>query len=246
MNETIEKLTAQHRDALAALASRFGYQFRALPLLQRAMIHSSYAFEQGGGPTIDNERLEYLGDAVLDLAVGHLLYATYPEMREGELTRLRAALVNESHLAVMAREFDLGPHLLLGRGEEGSAGREKPSILSSAYEAVIGAVYEDGGFAAAMACARRHFTLWLETRRQNLLQADAKSALQELLQERYAEAPVYVLDEAAGPDHAKQFTVSVRFRGQVLGSGIARSKKEAEQQAAAAALQDRARLDTLT
>jgi ribonuclease-3 len=245
MNEIIEKLTAQHRDPLAALAGRFGHAFRVLPLLQRAMIHSSYAFEQGSGSAIDNERLEFLGDAVLDLAVGHLLYATYPEMREGELTRLRAALVNESHLAVMAREFDLGAHLLLGRGEEGSAGREKPSILSSAYEAVIGAIYEDGGFAAAMECARRHFTPWLETRRQNLLQADAKSALQELLQERYAEAPVYVLDEAAGPDHAKQFTVSVRFRKQVLGSGIARSKKEAEQQAAAAALQDRAALDAL-
>ncbi|MEW6593697.1 MAG: ribonuclease III [Thermodesulfobacteriota bacterium] len=245
MNETIEKLTAQHRDALAALAGRFGYAFRALPLLQRAMIHSSYAFEQGSGAAIDNERLEYLGDAVLDLAVGHLLYATYPEMREGELTRLRAALVNESHLAVMAREFDLGAHLLLGRGEEASAGREKPSILSSAYEAVIGAIYEDGGFAAAMECVRNHFTPWLETRRQSLLQADAKSALQELLQERYAEAPLYVLDEAAGPDHAKQFTVSVRFRDQVLGRGTAKNKKEAEQQAAAVALQDRARLDTL-
>lgn len=245
MNETLEKLTAQHRNQLAALAERFGYPFRALALLQRAMIHSSYAFEQGSGAAIDNERLEFLGDAVLDLAVGHLLYATYPEMREGELTRLRAALVNESHLAVMARQFDLGAHLLLGRGEEASAGREKPSILSSAYEAILGAIYEDGGFEAAMACVRSHFTPWLEARHQQLLQADAKSTLQEVLQERYAEAPVYVLDEAAGPDHAKQFTVSVRFRGQVLGSGTARSKKEAEQQAAAVALQDRARLDSL-
>ena len=245
MNEILEKLTAQHRDALAALAGRFGHAFQVLPLLQRAMIHSSYAFEQGSGSAIDNERLEYLGDAVLDLAVGHLLYATYPEMREGELTRLRAALVNESPLAVMVREFDVCAHLLLGRGEEGSAGREKPSILSSAYEAVIGAIYEDGGFEAAMACARSHFTPWLATRHRQLLQADAKSTLQEVLQERYSEAPVYVLDDSSGPDHAKQFTVSVRFRDQVLGSGTARSKKEAEQQAAAAALQDRARLDAL-
>ena len=245
MSETIEKLTAQHRDALAALEARFGYAFRVPQELQQALIHSSYAFEQGGGAAIDNERLEFLGDAVLDLTVGHLLYSRYPEMREGELTRLRAALVNEGHLAVMARELGLGDHLLLGRGEEASAGREKPSILSCAYEAVVGAIYEDGGFDAAMAVIRHHFTPWLETRRQHLLQADAKSALQELLQERHGEAPSYLVEQEEGPDHAKRFTVSVRFRGRVLGSGTARSKKEAEQQAAAAALQDRAALDAL-
>jgi ribonuclease-3 len=245
MNETIDNLAVQHREQLAVLAARFGYVFRTPALLQQALIHSSYAFEQGGGADIDNERLEFLGDAVLALAVGHLLYTSYPAMREGELTRLRAALVNEGHLAVMARELGLGEHLLLGRGEEGSAGREKPSILSCAHEAVVGAIYEDGGFDAAMAVIRHHFSPWLETRRQNLLQADAKSGLQELLQERYGEAPVYAVDSESGPDHAKRFTVSVRFRGQVLGSGTARSKKEAEQRAAAAALEDHAALDTI-
>lgn len=245
MNETIDNLTAQHREQLAVLEARFGYAFRALQQLQQALIHSSYAFEQGGGAGIDNERLEFLGDAVLDLAVGHLLYSRYPEMREGELTRLRAALVNEGHLAVMARELGLGEHLLLGRGEEVSAGREKPSILSSAYEAVVGAIYEDGGFVAAMEVISRHFTPWLETRRQHLLQVDAKSTLQEVLQEHYGEAPSYLVDQEEGPDHAKRFTVSVRFRDRVLGSGTARSKKEAEQRAAAVALQDRAALDAL-
>ena len=232
----LEVLTTQHRPALSALEARLGYRFDRPALLQQALIHSSYAFEQGSGLGVNNERLEFLGDAVLDLAVGAALYAAYPEMKEGELTRLRAALVNEGHLALMARDLELGGHLLLGRGEEASGGCEKPSILSCAYEAVVGAIFEDSDFAAAMAFVRHHFSPCFEERRRNMLQVDAKSGLQELLQERFGEAPTYVVDKEEGPDHDKRFSISVRFRGQTLGAGTARSKKEAEQQAAAAAL----------
>ncbi len=226
----------EEQAGLRELEARLGYRFTERPLLGKALIHSSYAFEQGREPKQNNETLEFLGDAVLDLAVGHALYRRYPEMREGELTRLRAALVNERHLALMAKEVGLGYHLLLGKGEEASRGREKASILSCAYEAVVGAIFLDGGYPAASRFVEDHFSSWFVQEQQALLLADAKSSLQELLQERFGEAPRYVLESADGPDHDKTFHVAVRFREEVLGRGSARSKKEAEQLAAAAAL----------
>ncbi|MGV1099763.1 ribonuclease III [Thiovibrio sp. JS02] len=230
--------TPENQEGLRRLSARLGYHFKDLTLLATALIHTSHAFEQGREPKKDNETLEFLGDAVLDLAVGHALYRHYPEMREGDLTRLRAALVNERHLAEMARAVELGAHLLLGKGEEASRGREKASILSCAYEAVVGAIFLDGGYPAATAFVEQHFIPWFARRQQTMFLADAKSSLQELLQERFGETPRYALEGAEGPDHDKVFHVTVRFRDEVLGHGSARSKKEAEQLAAAAALQN--------
>lgn len=221
---------------LHLLEQNLGYQFRDRAHLQKAMIHSSHAFEQGRQAHKDNETMEFLGDAVLDLTVGHALFRHFSEMREGDLTRLRAALVNERHLARMARDLDLGRYLLLGKGEEVNLGREKPSILSCAFEALAGAIFLDGGYDAAAGFVERHFLPWFEDRQQSMFQADAKSSLQELLQEQFSEGPCYVLDGEEGPDHNKTFHISVRFREETLGRGSARSKKEAEQEAAAMAL----------
>lgn len=235
---TANTLSPTSQPDLHLLEEKLGYQFRDRAHLHKAMIHSSHAFEQGRQMQKDNETLEFLGDAVLDLTVGYALFRHFPEMREGDLTRLRAALVNERHLARMAKDLELGQYLLLGKGEEANQGREKPSILSCAYEAVAGAIFLDGGYAAAAEFAERHFTPWFEDRQQAMFLADAKSSLQELLQERFNEGPRYVLDGDEGPDHNKTFHVSVRFREEILGQGSARSKKEAEQEAAAMALKN--------
>lgn len=144
----LDALVIKNQEELTSFEKKIDYSFADISLLQEAFIHSSYAFEQGNDLRRDNETLEFLGDAVLDLTVGHALYLHYPEMKEGELTQLRAALVNESHLARMAREIDIGPYLLLGRGEDHSQGRQKSSILSCAFEAVMGAIFMDGGYLA--------------------------------------------------------------------------------------------------
>ncbi|MBW1636316.1 MAG: ribonuclease III [Deltaproteobacteria bacterium] len=204
--------------------------------MQKALVHSSYAFEQARTGQ-DNQTLEFLGDAVLDLVVGHIVYRKYPEMREGELTRLRSALVNETHLANMAREIELGNFLFLGKGEDASNGRNKSSILSCGYEAVIGAVFEDTGYRTVREIIEKFFIPAIEEKKEELLIADAKSRLQEALQDRYNEGPLYVVEAEEGPSHQKLFTIAACFHGAVLGTGQAGSKKEAEQRAAAAALQ---------
>lgn len=234
--DSLEAITIENNKLLGELEDRLGYVFSVQQNLQLALIHRSFSFENEGMVDIDNERLEFLGDAVLDLAISKMLYRKYSEMREGEMTRLRAMLVKESHLAELAESLELGKYLFLGKGEDASHGREKPSILSSTYEAVIGAVFNDRGFTAVAAIIDDHFGDRLETQRQGLKMADAKSRLQELTQQRYGEAPEYVLEKEKGPDHRKEFTVSVRFRGVVLATGQARNKKEAEQRSAAEAL----------
>ena len=231
----IETLVQRNKEDLAGLERLLGYRFTDLRLLQKALIHSSFAFEQA---QIDknNEILEFLGDAVLDLVIGHMLCKHFPEMQEGELTRLRSSLVNESHLAAMARELNLGSYLCLGKGEDSSNGRKKSSILSCAYEAVIGAIFEDSDYETVEATIVRAFVPGMEAKKEELLMADAKSRLQEALQERFNEAPSYRIDLEEGPSHEKVFTVSVIFKGDALGSGTGSSKKEAEQRAASATL----------
>ncbi|WP_457573328.1 ribonuclease III [Desulfolithobacter sp.] len=235
MAATLETLVQDNEEQLRELESVIGYQFKDISLLQLSLIHSSFAFERLGSG-LHNETQEFLGDAVLDLTVGYILFKRFPEMREGKLTRIRSALVNESGLAGMARKIDLGKYLLLGKGEDASRGREKPSILSCAFEAVVGALFLDGGYDAALKFVQRTFGPLIDEGRDRLMLADAKSSLQEKLQEKYNEGPQYVLEEEEGPAHARIFTVSVRFRDEVLGTGRASSKKEAEQQAARAAL----------
>lgn len=231
----IDSLVRRNKDGLAGLEQLLGYRFTDLLLLQKALIHSSFAFEQA---QIDknNEILEFLGDAVLDLVIGHTLCKHYPEMREGELTRLRSSLVNETHLALMARELALGDYLCLGKGEDASNGRNKSSILSCAYEALIGAIFEDSDYVTVAAIICRFFVPAMAAKKEELLMADAKSRLQEALQEKFNEAPSYRIDQEEGPSHQKVFTVSVLFRGEPLGNGTGGSKKEAEQRAATATL----------
>ena len=235
MGTSLETLAQDNQEQLAALQERIGYRFRDVRLLQQALIHSSFAFERMKSPR-HNETLEFLGDAVLDLALGHLLFTRFPEMREGKLSKIRASLVNETGLAEMARAIGLGGHMLLGHGEHSSGGEEKSSILSCAYEAMLGALFLDGDFDEAQAFVRRWFEPLIERPHIELLATDAKSGLQEVLQEQYNEGPSYVLEEETGPAHARVFTVSVRFRDETMGTGTASSKKEAEQRAARAAL----------
>ena len=234
--ELLSSLTNKYLDELNELEGLLGYSFKEPALLLLALIHRSFAFENDASCDNDNERLEFLGDAVLDLVVGYALFEHSTEMREGEMTRLRAMLVNESHLAEMAEKIHLGKYILLGKGEEASSGSSKPSILSSTYEAVVGAIFHDGGYEAARLFVEKHFIPVLDAQRARMHLADAKSRLQELTQERYNEAPVYVLEREEGPDHRKTFTVAVQFRGLVLARGKAGNKKEAEQKSAAEAL----------
>jgi ribonuclease-3 len=236
MAQDIESLVRANKQELAELEKAVGYRFTDLRLLQNAVVHSSYAFEQGL-VVGSNERLEYLGDAVLDLVVGHLLFKRYPRLQEGELSKLRASLVNEQHLAKMAREIDLGRYLALGKGEDSSQGRSKSSILSCAYEAVLGAMFEDGGYTAVVEVVGRLFATEIDGKKEELLIGDAKSRLQEVLQEKYNQAPTYRIEAEDGPSHQRQFTAAVCFQERVLGTGQASSKKEAEQRAAAAALE---------
>lgn len=235
MGTTLEALLQTRKEQLAELQDKLGYAFKEVGLLQLALIHSSFAFER-----LDcgrhNETLEFLGDAVLDMAVGHLLFVRFPNLREGKLTRIRAALVNEASLAELARSLHLDRHLLLGRGEESTSGREKASILCGTYEALIGAMFLDSSYEIVHDHVRRSFSPLIDRQGEQLTSADAKSRLQEQLQEMHNEGPQYVLDGEDGPAHARMFAVSVQFRSQTLGSGRASSKKEAEQRAAAAAL----------
>ena len=233
--KTIQQLTYDNKNRLQDLELLLGYEFADTVLLQQSLIHSSFGFERiQAGP--NNETLEFLGDAVLDLAVSTILFKTYPGVTEGDLTKMRAGLVKESSLAEMARTITLGDFLMLGKGEDASNGREKASILASAFEALVGAIYLDRGYESAFQFISSHFVSLLPAKKEGMLVDDAKSHLQEKLQEQFNQAPMYHLDEEDGPAHAKKFTVSARFMDEVLGVGSGSSKKVAEQRAAEAAL----------
>lgn len=201
-------------------------------ILARALTHRSYAYEKGGLPT--NERLEFLGDSVLGLVVTDTLFHKHPDLPEGQLAKLRAAVVNMRALAEVARGLDVGRYIRLGRGEEGTGGRDKSSILADTLEAIIGAVYLDKGMAEAAALVHRLFDP-LITRASGLgAGLDWKTSLQELTASEGLGVPEYQVEES-GPDHQKSFQAVVRVAGETYGSGEGRSKKEAEQQAAEAA-----------
>ncbi len=221
--------------SLRSLARRLGCRFTDLSLLDRALRHSSYTYEQPeAGPS--NEQLEFLGDAVLSLTVSNLLMEVFPQASEGELSRRRAALVNARQLAEVARGLNLGNYLLVGRGEARQAGHEKPSLLADALEAVLAAVYLDGGFPKAQRLVSRWFAPIL-ARQGPLTWQDPKTALQELTQARHKQSPTYHLLEETGPSHARRFKVELRLGDTPLAQGEGPSKKQAEQQAAGAALE---------
>jgi ribonuclease-3 len=203
-------------------------------LLQRALTHRSYAYENGGLPT--NERLEFLGDSVLGVVVTEALFRTHPDLSEGRLAKLRAAVVNARALADVARTLGLGEHILLGRGEESTGGRDKSSILSDAVEALIGAVYIDRGFETAGEVVHRLFDPMMATAAALGAGLDWKTSLQELSADLGLGVPEYLIEDA-GPDHEKTFTARVRVGDEIYGHGTGRSKKEAEQQAAETAWQ---------
>ncbi len=207
--------------------------FRNPGLLETALVHPSFCQEQD--QVEHNQRLEFLGDAVLDFVVAEYLYNNYPDYAEGELTRIRASLVCERGLYDLARRIDLGRYLILGRGEEKSGGRQRRSILADAVEAVLGAIYLDQGLEAARAFVMRHFAEDIEEAAHSDCQ-DYKSRLQETVQAHYRDNVQYRVISEEGPPHDKRFEIGVFFRERMLGSGIGRSKKEAEQKAAQQAL----------
>ena len=219
----------------SSLESLLGYTFQNSYLPQQALTHKSFSNEQNEA-TLHNERLEFLGDAVLELAISDWVYTRYPDIPEGGLTRIRSEVVCETGLAEVARQLTLGERLRLGKGEEKSGGREKPSLLSDALEALLGAVYCDGGFDAACRVVEKIFVPLVETTARSRYGTDYKTCLQERLQAGYGRLPEYALTNVSGPDHERVFSMEVRFDGKLLGSGCGPSKKRAEQQAAAAAL----------
>jgi ribonuclease III len=225
-------LLPERRQELENLAQRLGYHFENFRLLDQALRHSSYAHENlETGPS--NERLEFLGDAVLDLTVSTLLLTRFPQGSEGDLSRARAALVNAKQLAGLALNLGLGAYLLIGRTEERQEGRNKPSLLADALEAVLAAVFLDGGLAAVTGLTERWFSSLLETA---LPGQDFKTSLQELTQARYKALPSYHLVAESGPGHAKHFQVEVRLNEVSLAQGEGCTKKEAAQRAARLAL----------
>jgi ribonuclease III len=198
-------------------------------LLDRALTHRSWAYEHGGLPT--NERLEFLGDSVLGVVVTEHLFRAHPDLSEGRLAKLRAAVVNARALAGVAREIRLGQHIKLGRGEESTGGRDKASILSDTVEALIGAIHLSGGIEVAAEVVHMLFDPLMEEAASMGAGLDWKTSLQELSAERALGVPEYVIEDD-GPDHAKTFTAQVRVGGNLYGHGVGRSKKEAEQLAA--------------
>lgn len=217
------------------LESRLGYKFNDQTLLFRAITHSSYANENKdvGG---DNEKLEFLGDSVLGLVITHLVMEEFPHSSEGKLSQLRTSIINEEALARISREIDFGQYILLGKGEESSQGREKKSILADCLEAVLGAIYLDGGFGEVFNLVKTYFYPLIQEIKMNGFKKDYKSELQKYMQNMFREAPKYLLNNEIGPEHDKIFDVEVFFRNNVLARGVGKSKKEAEQKAAEEAL----------
>lgn len=216
-------------------AAEVGLYFHDPRLLIRALTHRSYLNENPGALE-DNERLEFLGDAVLDFLIGEWLYHHYPEMQEGELTRLRAALVCGERLAEVARQLNLGAALLLGRGEAANGGRQRPTTLAGAFEALMGALYLDQGLEAVRAFVLPLFEPLAETILETHADEDPKSRLQEWAQAQGLPAPTYHTVRIEGPDHDRRFEVEVRIQGQVYGRGEGSSKRQATKAAAADAL----------
>ena len=221
---------------METLEARIGYTFHDRRLLQNALMHSSYANENRARGCTSNERLEFLGDSVLGMVTAMRLYRLYPDMPEGKLSRLRAELVCEQSLHAVALELGLGSYIRLGHGEARNGGRERPSILADAVEAIIAAIYLDGGLESAQRFILDHILTGLAEGQMPHV-ADYKTDLQERVQRKPGQALEYTLLSESGPDHNKSFTMNVLLNGSEIGRGTGRTKKEAEQSAAKSALE---------
>jgi len=230
-------ISREEKKLLKQFEKNLGYGFKKREHLKRALTHKSYANEQHMPSTEHNERYEYLGDAVLELTVSHILMEHFPTHPEGELSKLRAAVVNESELAKMARSMDLGDYLFLGKGEDRTGGRDKPSLLSDAYEAVLGAIYLDRGFDKVNSVVKKHFIKILKEVGGVGFVKDYKTRLQEIAQGRFKIMPKYKIANSTGPDHKKIFEVNLYIKDELVGIGKGASKKAAEQDAARQALE---------
>ena len=224
--------------SLKELEGRLGHQFNEIEWLDKALTHRSFINETDSSEKQSNEVLEFLGDAVLNLAVSHLLLQKFPGAREGTLSMWRAHLVKQNSLALLASELRLEEHLLLGKGERLNGGMKKSSILANAYEALFGAIFMDSGFHAALEIIQNHFEPYLQTKTPSVLFNDFKSLLQIHYQQSYGLSPQYQVLKESGPDHDKRFQASVVINGEVKGIGWGKSKKEAEQEAARKALEN--------
>lgn len=224
------------KDQLASIEEAIGYKFKDRSLLKTAITHRSFLPESKEA-SFDNERLEFLGDAVLELIISDLLYKKFADkFREGDLTKMRAYLVSEARLFKLARKLGLGDALYLGRGEEKSGGRMRPSILADAFEALTGAIYLDAGFEGSYKFVQRMFQDLFDVVENKGLFFDYKTRLQEFTQKVFHSLPHYNVLDATGPDHERLFTVALTFQDKELARGTGRTKKEAEQQAAKIAL----------
>ena len=226
---------------LDRLQEKLGYPFGDRAILLQSLTHTSYGHEYLQEKSIalrDNERLEFLGDAILDVVISDILLDSFPSACEGQLSKMRAAVVNEKTLAEVARGIDLQDYLRLGKGEIQTQGQNKPSILSSAFEALIAAIYLDGGFNAVYPVVRHLFAPLFTAERDLLAFYDHKTQLQEMIQARWKITPTYSLLGSSGPDHEKTFEVEVRMGNQMLARAAGQSKKEAEQNAARTAIQN--------
>lgn len=230
-------LNGDDKKRLKEFEKKLGISFKRREILKSALMHKSYANENKYPHTDHNERLEYLGDAVLELAISHILYKLYPNSTEGELSKLRAAIVNEDQLASMARETKLGDYIYLGKGEDQTGGRDKPSLLSDAYEAVLGAVYLDRGFEKALKLVHKKFEVIVQKVGGSGFVSDYKTRLQEVAQAKFRTIPRYKMVREYGPDHSKTFEVQIFISGELMGTGTGQNKKAAEQDAAREALE---------
>ncbi|MFD1414629.1 ribonuclease III [Oceanobacillus jeddahense] len=221
---------------LSQLEQELGISFQQKKLLKEAFTHSSYVNEYKKSKLKDNERLEFLGDAVLELAVSQYLYRNNQEMPEGEMTKLRAAIVCEASLTVFAKQFNFGQYILLGKGEDKTGGRQRPAILADAFEAFLGALYLDQGFDTVLCFLNKHIFPVLTVDASTSV-VDYKSHLQEIVQQQKDRKIEYQIIDEHGPSHHKEFIAEVLIQGEPAGKGIGRTKKEAEQKAARAALE---------
>ena len=223
-----------HEQQIRELQEKLNYSFNDTNLLEKSLTHSSYANEKYKNSADSNERLEFLGDSLLGMTVALLIYNHKPRLTEGQMTKLRAELICERSLASIASELDLGSYMLLSRGEENGGGRSRPSMLADAFEAVLAAVYFDGGYEPV----KRLISAYIKPRMDNPSHSfsDYKTILQELVQVKPGQTLIYEKTDEYGPDHNKLFTVEVKLNGKTIGTGTGKSKKNAEQEAAKAAI----------